>query len=218
MVGICKCGCGGETKPGNIYINGHQNIGRTRTKKGNICYKCGIILNADNWAPSRKKTLKRICNTCANIESKEYRIKHYTPTDNKESGTYLGVHIAEDVLSKVFKDVKRMPRNNPGYDFICNNGYLIDSKASATGDKHDYWLFSIKYNTIADYFLCIAFDNRIDFNIIHLWLIPGDVVNNLPHIKIDKSSLTEWDTYALPPDKVIECCNHIKNGAHKQTD
>ena len=42
---------------------------------------------------------------------------------NKSSSHYLGTHIAEQVLSKVFKDVVRMPPNNPGYDFEM---YRID--------------------------------------------------------------------------------------------
>ena len=37
--------------------------------------------------------------------------------DNKTCALFLGVHVAERVLSHVFKQVKRMPNGNVGYDF-----------------------------------------------------------------------------------------------------
>lgn len=50
--------------------------------------------------------------------------------ENRMCSQYLGIFIGEKVLSKVFKNVERMPINHSGYDFICGNGYKIDVKVS----------------------------------------------------------------------------------------
>ena len=129
---------------------------------------------------------------------------------NTECSMYLGVDIAENVLSKVFNDVEIMPPNNPGYDFICNKGKKIDVKSACPRKKDTTWNFTIKYNTIADYFLCIAFDNREDLNPLHIWLIPGNLVNKNSGKTISKSTFHKWDKYELDITKTIECCDHIK--------
>ena len=129
---------------------------------------------------------------------------------NTECSMYLGVDIAENVLSKVFNDVEVMPPNNPGYDFICNKGKKIDVKSACLRDTYTAWNFSIKYNTVADYFLCIAFDNRKDLNPLHIWLIPGNLINKNSGKTISESTLYKWNKYELDITKTIECCDHIK--------
>ena len=101
--------------------------------------------------------------------------------DAKESGNYPGVYVAEQVLSKYFKNITRMKFGNVGYDYVCERGYKIDVKLSClhkqeSGNK--FWSFRIKKNTISDFFLCLAFDNRTDLNPRYLWLIPGNIINN----------------------------------------
>jgi hypothetical protein len=86
--------------------------------------------------------------------------------ENKDCPQYLGIHVAERVLSNVFKDVERMPMNNRGYDIICNHNKKIDVKSSCQREIGG-WMFNIKRNVTADYFLCIAFDNREDLNPVH---------------------------------------------------
>ena len=81
-------------------------------------------------------------------------------SENKTCGFFLGVHVAENLLSRVFKDVTRMPITNPGYDFICSHDKKIDVKASVINKNTcntERWQFRIKKNKIADYFLCISF-------------------------------------------------------------
>lgn len=129
---------------------------------------------------------------------------------NKNCAQYLGCYIAEQVLAKIFKNTQRMPFGNIGFDFICNNGYKIDVKSSATGYRGS-WQFQIGKNTIADYFLCMAFDDRKDLIPVHLWLIPGKDVNHNKGIQISKSTIQRWAKYEQPIDKVIECCNEMKN-------
>jgi hypothetical protein len=131
-------------------------------------------------------------------------------TTNKESATYLG-SIAEIILSHIYQDVRVMPRGNHGYDIICNKDFLIDIKSSAIGDKYGYWTFGITHNLIADYFLCIAFNNREDLNTpAHLWMIPGYVINHLDNAKISKSTIDKWSEYELSLDKLTTCCNSRK--------
>jgi hypothetical protein len=147
--------------------------------------------------------------------------KHAT----SESAVYLGTHIAERVLSKVFTNVKRMPYSNPGFDFICRNGYKIDVKCSCLhrDDYKGYWQFTIRKNKVADYFLLLAFDNRKDLNPKHIWLIKGTdswgIIRNYPvneHTLISlhntKNSLKSCEEYEKK-DKiknVVACCNNIK--------
>lgn len=115
---------------------------------------------------------------------------------NKDCGLYLG-NIAEQLLSKVFKGVKIMPHGNPGYDFICAAGYKIDVK-SACRSYHkresyaDNWIFSIEKNEIADYFFCLAFDNRASLTPEHVWLLPKNVVNHLVCASISETTLDRW--------------------------
>ena len=134
---------------------------------------------------------------------------------NKECSLYLGCTVAEEVLSHIFENVQRMPNGNPGYDFICGKGKKIDVKSSrrfSRGKRSDNWSFSVKRNTIADYFLCIAFDNRDDLNPEYLWLIPGSDVNDKSGISIAESTIDKWSKYELDKlDDIISCCNNMKN-------
>jgi len=136
--------------------------------------------------------------------------------ENKKCSLYLGVHIAEQALSLAFKDVKRMPMGNPGYDVVCNHGKLIDIKSSCIsfqivdGTQCSCWHFNINHNTIADYFLCIAFDDRETLTPLHVWLIPGSKLNHLTGTSISPSTIHKWDEYRLDISKIDECCNTMR--------
>jgi hypothetical protein len=136
----------------------------------------------------------------------------------KDCALYLGVHIAERILSNFFDTIKRMPYGNPGYDFICGRGFKIDVKSSTLrkGNRTENmtWSFRIFRNTTADYFLCIGFDNRKDLTPMRVWLIPGDKVNHLKGLGISNctEALRRWSKYEKPLDKVITCCNVLREG------
>lgn len=150
-------------------------------------------------------------------EIKERRRKRPSPVYseiNKDCGIYLGCHVAEKVLSYVFKNVQRMKMNNPGYDFVCGKGYKVDVKSSCIhgrDGRSDQWIFIINRNTIADFFLCLAFDNRNDLNPEYMWLIPGNVLNHLTGTSISRSTLNKWLKYEQSIDKVISCCDDMKD-------
>ncbi|MCK5022861.1 MAG: hypothetical protein KAS04_01675 [Candidatus Aenigmarchaeota archaeon] len=134
-------------------------------------------------------------------------------SENKKCASYLGCHIAENVLQSVFKDVEMMPHGNKGFDFICASGMKIDVKSACIGGRPrspGVWGFNIKRNTIADYFLCLAFDNRDDLNPIHLWLIEGSEVNHLHKLLIPLSKTDVWARCELDINKVISKCNILK--------
>lgn len=77
-------------------------------------------------------------------------------------------------LPSLFDNAEWMGIENIGYDFLINNKCKLDVKGSCICDGS--WHYIIKKNKIANYFLLFAFDNRIDLNILHIWLVK---VNNL---------------------------------------
>jgi hypothetical protein len=135
-------------------------------------------------------------------------------TENKMGSQYLGVCVTEELLSKYFKNVKHLSYNNPGYDFICENEFKIDAKSSVIrkDTKFGTYRFQIRKNTIADYFVCIGFDNRIDLNPLHIWIIPGKDINMLTGIAISNNErgLKKWSLYEKPLDKIVMCCSEMK--------
>jgi len=154
------------------------------------------------------------------INQKRKLRRNFYQTQWKDCGIFLGCHVAERVLSYVFKDVKRMPYGNKGFDFICNKGFKIDSKASCLLKKRNNYSFAIRNNKIADYFLCIGFDNRENLNPQHIWLIKSDEIirnkklNEFTSLTIQNTEygLTKFSKYELT-DKLketIECCNVLK--------
>ena len=139
---------------------------------------------------------------------------------NTKCSRFLGEHVAERILSHVFKDVKRMPNGNRGFDFICNKGFKIDVKASCL-NKNNIYTFNIKHNKIADYFLLIAFDNRENLNPEHVWLIKSNEVtknyrklNDFENLYINTfDDISDFSRYELT-DKLketIECCSTLKS-------
>lgn len=184
------------------------------------CRVCDApLVVGENWNPYHVKIHTRICKTCYNAyQRRRYvvspvirkRVGHHPLGESKTCAQYLGVYVAERVLSHVFKDVKRMPYGHPGYDFICNRGKRIDVKSACQQKQAHSWAFRIRYNTIADYFLCLAFDDREALNPMHIWLIPGKTVNNKYTIGISPSTVSKWDEYALDIENVVTCCNIIK--------
>ena len=190
------------------------------------CRECGKVLTDENWDASEQKRNSRICKGCKLKQSRrwrennvdrvrENRTRHSrkqgcrSMCENKECSLFLGVYVAEGVLEHVFNGVQAMPHGNKGFDFICNHNKMIDVKSSCLIDERR-WIFNINRNTTADYFLCIAFDNREDLNPMHIWLIPGDVVNHLKGLSIHQSTIHKWDEYKLDLDKVVSCCNEMK--------
>jgi len=197
------------------------------SEKERFCNVCGVkLVLGENWYESIKKSHNYVCKKCINARSAQWqsknrekrnenhrnsRYKHGVKpmSENRECAPFLGVYVAERVLANTFKDVKVMPYANPGYDFVCNKGKKIDVK-SACISKQGNWMFTISKNKIADYFLCIAFDNRKNVNPLHIWLLPSDLVSDKIGTRISPSTIDKWDEYKLDITKTVRCCNKMK--------
>lgn len=144
-----------------------------------------------------------------------YRHGSKPALENKSCSLYLGCVIAETILAHEFPGFVRMPPGNPDYDYDCPKGFTIDVKSSCRYHPKagsERWSFQIRKNKVANYFLCIAFDERKTLNPEHLWLIPGDVVNEKMAIRITDSpkSLSKWSQFERPLDNVLNCCNKMR--------
>ena len=181
------------------------------------CIKCGVSLvagvNCTQHELDRSMYRCRECNA-KHVREYSHRTGRAKPmSKNPTCSSFLGIHVAERVLSHIFKNVKRMPNNNQGYDFICNKGKKIDVKSACRRqrEKHrDLWAFHTRHNTIADYFLCLAFNNREELNPEYIWLIPGWLINGRSIASISVTTIPKWDDYALDTSKVTTCCNVLK--------
>lgn len=187
------------------------------SKHKQICKSCGEY---------KQHLAKGLCSTCytkrwkknnpdkVRINTTKYnrRNGHKAMSENQSCASYLGCFVAERVLSKVFKNVVKMPFNNPGFDFICNKGMKIDVKSATFHIKNKVrrWGFKVHDNSCTDFFLFLAFDNRTDLNPLYLWLVPSKIVNMYHGITVSESTLSKWAEYALPIDKVVTCCDSLK--------
>lgn len=200
-------------------------------RKNTICKECQYEYNKE-WVKNNKEKTNQYArdwrrnNPERSIEigkksnDKRRRNMGQLPmNENRECPAYLGVHVAEKVLRNVFNNVKQMPFENPGFDFICNKGKKIDVKSacmiSSNRCKSPFWVFNINKNIIANYFLFLAFDNRKQLNPLYLWLMPGEIVNTLTQTSISQVTMKKWDKYKLDIENVIKCCDTIKQS---QTD
>ena len=202
----------------NVVLNDENWAASGQKEYNYICKKCRREQARLRYKanPERERERQRLWQK-ANpekakaIHARKRRKQGIHPyNENKKCSSFLGVYVAERVLSHVFKHVKIMPYGNPGFDFICNRNKMIDVKSSCL-HKSGVWMFTIKHNTIADYFLCLAFDNREDLNPLYAWLIPGKKINHLKGASIRPSTIHKWDDYKLDINKVVSCCNVLRN-------
>ena len=190
----------------------------------NTCRVCGIIGTLENF------TTKTWCKKCHNEYKKKWRLQNIESVKknrkinderngiipfykNKSCGLYLGVHVAERVLSNVFNNVERMTCINPGYDFICNKNKKIDVKSGCIMQRSinsQTRSFDIRHNKIADYFLILAFSNRQELKPMHMWLIPANFINHLKTATISEKTLHKWANFELNIGDTIKCCEIMK--------
>lgn len=190
--------------------------------------KCRCKTCKDPWKPisafSKDKYtpdgLNYKCRICCKEAWSKYsydKLGARPMSENKECSQYLGIVVAEKVLSMVFKDVERMPLHNHGYDFICGKGFKIDVKSSdiiSRTKNGQQWQFDINKNSNCDFFLCIAFD-RDALKPLKMWLIPNRIVSHYQTLSIGRKNFGKWVEYERPIDDVISCCNAMKNESNE---
>lgn len=193
-------------------------------KKSKLYYAKGLCQSCYNKY-YRKQLIK--CKNCGKLKPNvafnlckscyDYKNGISKPMNlNKSCTAYLGIHITEKLLSKVFKNVQQMPYGHKSFDFKCNKGMKIDAKSGILlFDKNfpnhkGQWHFNIKRNKIADYFCCVAFDNRESLTPQHIWLIPANKINHLQKLNISKNKTKKWSEYEMNLNKTLECCNEMK--------
>ena len=184
----------------------------SRAKDGLYCYckKCSIEQSIA-W---RKLHRERSNESQRNWRHRTGR--HGLMSKNKSCSIYLGIWVAERALSTFFDRIQKAPYGKTGFDFICNRGAKVDVKSSCLyvypHNSSSHWSFDIRRNVIADYFLCLAFDNRESLNPQHVWLVPSKKVSAFASLKISNSQrgLAKWKEFERPLDKVITCCNLMR--------
>lgn len=138
---------------------------------------------------------------------------HISMHKNKLCSAYLGIVIGERLIRHLFKNVKVMPHGNPKFDFICGKDFKIDVKTACITLNRGYpqWTFGINHNTIADFFIFVAFDNRTYLNPLHLFMIPGNEINNQGSISSTPSRIHKWDKWKRDIKDAQLCCFEMKN-------
>lgn len=108
---------------------------------------------------------------------------HSPHFENENCPHFIGVAIgeviiAEPILVEIFGGIKRkMPYNNPGFEYIATGNNKIDVKTVKLANYKDKltsgWGFNIRYNRNTDYFMLIATNEKGDIA-MHIWLIHRD--------------------------------------------
>jgi hypothetical protein len=191
-----------------------------------VCSKCKLSKPLTNYyiyksGPRTRKPYSR-CKECLNkassIRSKTNWIKLHgsdLASKNKSCSKYLGIIIAETILAHEFPGFTRMPNDNPGYDYDCPKGFKIDVKSACTGISPygvAKWQFEIRKNKVPHFFIFVAFDNRTDLNLLHIWLIPGPLINTKTGIVISNTpeGLAKWSKYSRPLTNALNCCSQLR--------
>lgn len=196
------------------------------------CTKCEKIKSESEFYNdrSRKDGLQSYCKDCSaemcktyresnrenvNKYAREFRYKHGSKpmSENKECTSYLGCYINERILKHVMPNAVLMNNCNPGYDIVCGKGYLVDAKASTLfywKNKSPWWNFKINRNKTPDYFLLTAYKDRESLEICHMWLIPGDVINDKSTVNISLPTIHKWDHYKIDHTEALKCVNEMR--------
>jgi hypothetical protein len=108
-----------------------------------------------------------------------------------------------------------MPIGNRGFDFLCGKGFKIDVKSSCRrvrDGRTDSWVFHAGKNKIADYFLCLAFNNRSQLTPEHVWMIPAKMANNQHNFSIFETpdGLERYAPFEKTLDRVTNCCTEMR--------
>lgn len=148
------------------------------------------------------KTFKEYRDKCAqNIGYKDfnewqrewrYKTGRQTPAeDSPECSLYFGIYIAENYIIRTFDNPIKMPPGNPGFDWICNKGLKIESKARCLRLDRNQFTFTIDWNNIADWFIFSGWNNRESLKPLFILAFhKNDIVRGKQFWKRDSLTIT----------------------------
>lgn len=104
---------------------------------------------------------------------KEWRHKtgrNLPAEDNPDCPSHFG-DFTENLMIQTFEGAIKMPPNNPGFDWMCKKGQKIDHKGACLRywHKSPRWQFNIRHNSVADWFILSAWDDRDSLSPLHVW-------------------------------------------------
>ncbi len=200
-------GCGEDKELSEFnFVKSGVRMGKPLSR----CRKCRNIIKTA-W---RNNNLEKV-RKCG--RESWYKKGRKSAIENKSCTAYLGVVVAETILSHEFPGFVRMPYGNPDYDYECPRGFKIDVKSGCKLHKKNgtpLWAFNIRKNKKANYFLCIAFGYRNEpLMPEHIWLIPGNMINDKIGIGITDSleGLAKWSKFERPLENVLGCCDKLRD-------
>lgn len=144
-------------------------------------FTCWMIQNGIMESPKRTMKYRNECARKAGFKdnAERQKIRRWTKGDrgpkefNEDCASYFG-DFTENLMIQTFEGAKRMPPNNPGFDWTCKRGDKIDNKGRclcySNQSNWTGWRFAIEYNNIADWFILSAWDNRESKKPLHVWL------------------------------------------------
>lgn len=196
------------------FLDEFNNRKTTKDGKDWLCKKCSIENSKIQYQKHKEKNRERSRKYSREhkdeIRQQRGRLSMY---ENKSCAQWLGIVIGERLCKYLFKDVEVMPNRNKGFDIICNKGKKIDVKTACVTlghGKYPQWGFNISRNTVADFFILIAFDNRTDLNPLHLWMIPGKELNGQTGTQISPSTIHKWNEWKRNIEDAQFCCTEMK--------
>ena len=200
-----------ETKP----LDEFHKDNRAKDSKSSACKECSKKYYQNHREKISKQSKIRYENGGRESQGKK------SMYENKLCSSYLGVVVAERLCRHLFKDVEVMPYGNTGFDIICNKGMKIDVKSSCTylnPGRSPAWKFHIKDNTIANFFILVAFDNLTDLNPLYIWMIPGKEINDQGSASIAHSRIHKWDKWKRDINDAQLCCTEIKKEKNRKKE
>lgn len=118
-------------------------------------------------------------------------------SDNSECPTYFGQYIEEKYVSQIFDhpvpfefpkdELGRITDNHKPYDYLCKKGLKIKMVSSVchtspskvskvTGDMLPYFEYAIRKNSVPDYYILSAWDNRESLDPLFVWIIKSNEI------------------------------------------
>ena len=171
------------------------------TSKGMLyqCVRCG-----HKW----KTKIDRVPMRCPGCQT----IRYQSPLPPEKCSLFQGL-LAEHIVKCMFNNAKRMPIQNGGFDYLIEEKRIDVKSSSLRYEKSGTrWQVNINHNEKADEFLVVALNNRTDLRPMHIWLIPGKLVNHLKGLSITNSAkaLHRWAIYEIVGKKFDVVCDECE--------